>query len=197
MVSRNSSNISSIGPRTPDFFHSPDVAQPPPLDPSHREEALSLLENQEADPFTADPVNADLLMPEATLAALRAGTPAPAGAVELGVLHEKGLRAVEKLSSKDCVQLLRRYIIGLGVMDCSVMMSLKSIGRQEGEGDSSAVQGDGAAGVLQMADGRRVGYCVSVVDAGPKPPTKLSGKAKHEDEIWDFVAGLEEEGQLV
>ena len=174
----------------------PDVATIP-LDPSHREEALSLLENQEADPFTAEPVDADLLVPEATLAALRAGTPAPAGAVELGVLHEKGLRAVEKLSSTDCVQLLRRYIIGLGVMDCSVMMSLKSIMRQEGEGDSSAVQGDGTAGVLQMADGRRVGYCVSVVDAGPKPPSKLSGKAKHEDQIWDFVAGLEEAGQDV
>lgn len=95
-----------------------------------------------------------------------------------------------------------RYIIALGVMDCSVMMSLRSIpaapeGGSGGEGQPSAVQGKDVAGVFQTGGGRRVAYCVSVVDAGPKPPTKLSGKAKHEAEIWDFVAGLEEAGQVI
>eukprot|EP00752_Nemacystus_decipiens_P015584 g13907.t1 len=167
-----------------------------------KEEALNMLEGQESEPFVAEPTDKDLLVPEATLAALRAGSPVPAGsadAPDIDALHAKGLEAVERLSVKDCVQLLRRYIIGLGVMDCSVMMSLKSIPAAAG-GDaaqSSTVQGKDAAGVLQMADGRRVAYCVSVVDAGPKPPTKLAGKAKHEDEIWDFVAGLEEAGHVV
>lgn len=84
-------------------------------------------------------------------------------------------------------------------MDCSVMMSLKSIpaAADGAAAQSSTVQGKDAAGVFQTADGRRVAYCVSVVDAGPKPPTKLAGKAKHEDEIWDFVAGLEEAGQVI
>lgn len=53
-------------------------------------------------------------------------------------------------------------------------------------------QADDSAGVLKTADGRRVAYCVSVVDAGPKPPTKLAGKAKKERDIWEFVAGLGE-----
>lgn len=80
------------------------------------------------------------------------------------------------------------------------MMSLKAV---PADGDAGAAeqpcaaQGKDVAGVFQTSDGRRVAYCVSVVDAGPKPPTKLSSKAKHEDEIWDFVAGLEDAGQLV
>lgn len=82
------------------------------------------------------------------------------------------------------------------------MMSLKSIpaGAPEETADaseSSTIQGKDVAGVFQTQDGRRVAYCVSVVDAGPKPPTKLAKKAKHEDEIWDFVAGLEEAGEVV
>lgn len=96
-----------------------------------------------------------------------------------------------------------RYIIALGVMDCSVMMSLKlapapaTTGDGEGAAQSSSFQGKRVAGLFQTPDGRRVAYCVSVVDAGPKPPTKLSGKAKHEDEIWDFVAGLEDAGEVI
>lgn len=86
-------------------------------------------------------------------------------------------------------------------MDCSVMMSLKSAPTDGDAGAAAAqpctAQGKGVAGVFQTSDGRRVAYCVSVVDAGPKPPTKLSSKAKHEDEIWDFVAGLEDAGQVV
>ncbi|CAM9304432.1 unnamed protein product [Ectocarpus sp. 12 AP-2014] len=166
-----------------------------------KEEALNILEAQESDPFVAEPIDKDLIVPEATLEALRAGSPVVAGeASSIDTLHAKGLLAVEKLGVKDCVQLLRRYIIALGVMDCSVMMSLKSIpaapeGGSGGEGQPSAVQGKDVAGVFQTGGGRRVAYCVSVVDAGPKPPTKLSGKAKHEAEIWDFVAGLEETGQ--
>lgn len=82
------------------------------------------------------------------------------------------------------------------------MMSLKSAPAAASEEGAAAahlstVQGMDVAGVFQMADGRRVAYCVSVVDAGPKPPTKLAGKAKHEDEIWDFVAGLEDAGQVI
>lgn len=163
-----------------------------------REEALSLLENQEADRFVAEPVDADLLVPAATLAALRSGSTTPEGADGIGALHEKGLLAVERLSVKHCVHLLRRYIIGLGVMDCSVMMSLKAATAGNGaEVPSSTNQGEDVAGVLETGDGRRVAYCVSVVDAGPKPPTKLSGKAKHENKIWDFVAGLEGAEALV
>ncbi len=87
-------------------------------------------------------------------------------------------------------------------MDCSVMMSLKAVPAGTDEetanaAQSSTVQGKDVAGVFQTADGRRVAYCVSVVDAGPKPPTKLAKKAKHEHEIWDFVAGLEEAGEVV
>lgn len=150
-----------------------------------------MLESQEADPFVKESVVADLLVPEATLATLRAGTPSPEETVDIDALHEKGLLAVDKLSVKNCVQLLRGYLIGLGVMDCSVMMSLKAV-TFEGEAPTAAssVQGQDVAGVFQTGDGRRVAYCVSVVDAGPKPPTKLSSKAKHEDEIWNLVAGL-------
>eukprot|EP00903_Cladosiphon_okamuranus_P018903 g17386.t1 len=167
-----------------------------------KQQALNMLESQESDPFSAEPIDKDLLVPEATLAALRAGSPMSAGSADdIDTLHAKGLQAVERLSVEDCVQLLRRYIIGLGVMDCSVMMSLKAVpAAADGDGDaaqSSTVQGKDASGVFQTADGRRVAYCVSVVDAGPKPPTKLAVKAKHEDEIWDFVAGLEEAGQVV
>lgn len=79
------------------------------------------------------------------------------------------------------------------------MMSLKSV-PTDGAGavtQPCTVQGKDVAGMFQTSDGRRVAYCVSVVDAGPKPPTKLSKKAKHEDEIWDFVAGLEDAGQVI
>ncbi|CAN0069758.1 unnamed protein product [Scytosiphon promiscuus] len=174
------------------------------------EEALNMLEDQESEGFEAEPISDDLLVPAATLEALRAGSPLAAGGKDGGnidELHAKGLLAVEKLSVEDCVQLLRRYIIALGVMDCSVMMSLvlapapapAATAAEDGDepAQSSSLQGKRAAGVFQTPDGRRVAYCVSVVDAGPKPPTKLSKKAKHEDEIWDFVAGLEDAGEVI
>ena len=72
-----------------------------------------MLESQESDPFVAEPTDKDLLVPEATLAALRAGSPVPAGsadAVDIDTLHAKGLQAVERLSVEDCVQLLRRCV---------------------------------------------------------------------------------------
>ncbi|CAM9611541.1 unnamed protein product, partial [Hapterophycus canaliculatus] len=174
-----------------------------------RDEALNMLEDQESEPFVAEEPDKDLLVPAATLEALRAGSPMSAEGKNGGTideLHAKGLLAVEKLSAKDCVQLLRRYIIGLGVMDCSVMMSLKlalapaaTSSSEDGEGAAqpTSVQGKHVAGLFQTPDGRRVTYCISVVDAGPKPPTKLSRKAKHEDKIWDFVAGLEDAGEVI
>lgn len=69
-----------------------------------------MLEAQESDPFVAEPTDKDLLLPEATLEALRAGSPAAAAgeAGNIDALHAKGLLAVEKLTVKDCVQLLRR-----------------------------------------------------------------------------------------
>lgn len=76
-----------------------------------------MLESHEADPFVAEPSDKDLLVPEATLAALRAGSPLPAGSEDIDTLHAKGLQAVERLSVKDCVQLLRRCV-GLGVCWC-------------------------------------------------------------------------------
>lgn len=155
-----------------------------------------MLEDQEADAFIAQPPDADLLLPEEARAALRAGSEIPEGSPALDALYAKALLAVERLTVQGCVQLLRRYIIALGVMDCSVMMSMKAVSREEGaaEAGPSMIQGDDVAGMLETGDGRHVAYCVSVVDAGPKPPTKLSGKAKHEHEIWDFVAGLEDAG---
>lgn len=150
-----------------------------------------MLEDQQCDPFEALSPDPDLIVPEETLAALRKeGSALPEGAESLDALYEKGIRAVDRLGVQDCVQLLRRYIIGLGVMDCSIMMSLKAV---KVEGDENAaelvtVQGPEVAGMLRTADGRRVAYCVSVVDAGPKPPTKLKTKAKHEHKIWDSWA---------
>lgn len=82
-----------------------------------------------------------------------------------------------------------RYIIALGVMDCSVMMSLKAVPKSQAT-EGPTIQGGDVAGVLIMEDGRFLAYCVSVVDAGPKPPTKLRGKAKHEHEIWEFMKTL-------
>lgn len=78
--------------------------------PIPREAALDMLEAQESDPFVAEPTDKDLLLPEATLEALRAGSPAAAAgeAGNIDALHAKGLAAVEKLTVKDCVQLLRR-----------------------------------------------------------------------------------------
>lgn len=168
-----------------------------PIQPSPREAALEMLEDQEAKPFVAEPPNTDLLLPEETLSALRARSAGPQEAAGIDTLHKNGLLSVEKLTVNQCVQLLRRYIIALGVMDCSIMMSLQAVKAVGvGAGPSSNAQGDEVAGVLDMADGRRVAYCVSVVDAGPKPPTKLSSKAKHEHLIWDYVATLEKEGSL-
>lgn len=149
-----------------------------------------MLEGQQSDPFEALSPDPDLVVPEETLAALREGSALPEGAESLDALYEKGVRAVERLSVQDCVQLLRRYIIGLGVMDCSVMMSLKAV-KVDGDEDAAelaTVQGPEVAGVVRTTDGRRVAYCVSVVDAGPKPPTKLRTKAKHEHKIWDSWA---------
>lgn len=88
-------------------------------EPSHsrrgpicREEALNMLEAQESDPFVAEPTDEDLIVPEATLEALRAGSPVVVGeASSIDTLHAKGLRAVEKLGVKDCVQLLRRWVM--------------------------------------------------------------------------------------
>lgn len=89
-----------------------------------------MLEDGESDPFTAEPPHPDLLVPEDTLKALREGSSTPEGEDGIDALYEKGLKAVETLSVEDCVQLLRRYIIGLGVMDCSIMMSLKAVSRE-------------------------------------------------------------------
>lgn len=150
-----------------------------------------MLEDQQSDPFEALSPDPDLIVPEETLTALRKeGSVLPKGAESLDALYEKGIRAVDRLSVQNCVQLLRRYIIGLGVMDCSIMMSLKAV-KVEGDADAAelvTVQGPEVAGVLRTADGRRVAYCVSVVDAGPKPPTKLRTKAKNEHKIWDSWA---------
>ncbi len=77
-----------------------------------REEALNILEGQESDPFVAEPPDADLLMPEETLEALRTGSPAPAGAAgDVDALHAKGLLAVKNLDVPKCVQLLRRCVL--------------------------------------------------------------------------------------
>lgn len=78
-----------------------------------------------------------------------------------------------------------RYLIALGVMDCSVMMSLMEVPKC-----TTAIQTHNTAGVLEMADGRCLAYCISVVDAGPKPPTKLRKKAQHEHKIWEFMSTL-------
>lgn len=96
----------------------------PTLSPLRREEALNMLESQESDPFVAEPTDKDLLVPEATLAALRAGSPVPGGgADDIDTLHAKGLRAVERLSVEDCVQLLRRYVrVGSTAVDVGGFM---------------------------------------------------------------------------
>lgn len=80
------------------------------LPPIPREEALDVLEAQQSEIFVAEPTDKDLLLPEATLVALRAGSSAgePGEPGYIDALHGKGLLAVEKLSVKDCVQLLRR-----------------------------------------------------------------------------------------
>lgn len=71
-----------------------------------------MLESQESEPFAAEALDKDLLVPEATLAALRAGSPVPAGTEgDIDTLHAKGLGAVERLSVKGCVQLLRRCVL--------------------------------------------------------------------------------------
>lgn len=79
---------------------------------------MDLLETQESDPFVAEPTHKDLLLPEATLEALRAGSRAAAAgeAGSIDTLHAKGLLAVENLSVKDCVQLLRRYARRVGLI---------------------------------------------------------------------------------
>lgn len=78
-----------------------------------------MLESQESDPFVEETTDKDLLLPEATLAALRAGSPVPAGSGDdIDTLHAKGLQAVERLSVKDCVQLLRRFVRGGGHRVC-------------------------------------------------------------------------------
>lgn len=71
-----------------------------------------MLEAQESDPFEAEPTDKDLIVPEATLEALRAGSPVVAvEASSIDALHAKGLLAVDKLGVKDCVQLLRRRVM--------------------------------------------------------------------------------------
>lgn len=76
------------------------------------------------------------------------------------------------------------------------MMSLKAVPQSAAGSTTATIQGHGAAGVFKTRNGRMVAYCVSVVDAGPKPPTKLGGKAKDESRIWEFVASLEEKELL-
>lgn len=149
------------------------------------DDALDLLESKEADPFAAEDVAPALLLPQETLAALQAGSEVEG----MDSLYSKAVQRVEELSVDECIQLLRRYLIALGVMDCSVMMSLRAVPQSQATAGTAIQRGD-AAGVLIMEDGRCLAYCVSVVDAGPKPPTKLRRKAKHEHKIWEFMKTL-------
>ncbi|CAM9322288.1 unnamed protein product [Discosporangium mesarthrocarpum] len=43
------------------------------------------------------------------------------------------------------------------------------------------------AGEVEI-DARRFAYCISVVDAGPKPPWKVEAKKQAEYHIWRFLA---------
>lgn len=90
-----------------------------------------MLEDQESEPFVAEPVDNDLLVPEATLEALRSGSPMAAEGKDGGNIddfHAKGLQAVEKLTVKDCVQLLRRCGVD-GVVDAFILCRLSALSR--------------------------------------------------------------------
>ncbi|CAM9103739.1 unnamed protein product [Choristocarpus tenellus] len=126
-------------------------------------------------------------------------------------LHEQAVAAVDQLGRSQCVSLLQRWLLALGACDCSVMISLHTI---QPQGDARLQAEDGklsdgkdeirnklrgtrqwcaqkehSAGELDVGEGLRVAYCLSVIDAGPKPPSKVESKALVERKIWEFLAG--------
>lgn len=183
----------------PDDAH---CADRPALD--SRDKALDLLEMRETASFQAKEVPRELVLPEQLLHSLRTEPASMASltekhGAELDYHRQEALGVVARLDLEDCVQLLRRFVIALGVMDCSIMISLKAVTGKEtkesplGTVDPHTPQGNDTAGVLRTADGRHVAYCLSVVDAGPKPPSKIANKADREHLIWEFIAGLGDE----
>ncbi|KAG5187899.1 inositol-pentakisphosphate 2-kinase-domain-containing protein [Tribonema minus] len=126
--------------------------------------------------------------------------PEDLSAEELDALHAHARAAVEQLTQQQCSVLLAFWHVAQAAADCSIMVTLSAAPRACAAADVDEVplQSGWFAGEVEVADGaarqRRLLYCLSAMDTGPKPPTQLSKQCKREPLVWQFIA-TEEEAQ--
>ena len=111
-----------------------------------------------------------------------AAATAAVGSAEARAARCNAMQWIASLSFDECIELVRTWLLGLTVNDCSIIITVQQQ-QEQGEAGNTCAPSVVVVGNLTFA------YRVQVVDLGPKPVTKLTTHEADESTLYtEFAA---------